>query len=65
MNDTIEINSTELKKQLAYLNVDDLLYTLREYADYLMWHSKNLTKEQYYRADALRHFVNNLKGVTP
>ena len=53
----IKVNEQELKKELAYLSPDDLLYTLKSNVDFLESHNKNYTKEQYYKICELQSFL--------
>ena len=52
----IKVDEQELKKELAYLSPEDLLYTLKSSVDFLESHNKNYTKEQYYKICELQSF---------
>lgn len=57
---TVKVNEQELKKEMAYLSKEDLLYTLKSNVDFLESHNKNYTKEQYYKICELKAFIKSL-----
>lgn len=61
-NDIIKVNRDELKKVFAYLNIDDLIYTMKRDIDYLESHNKNYTKGQYNRIDTLKTIIEKMEA---
>ena len=58
----IKINENELKKELAYLDTNDLIYSMKRNIDYLECHNKNYTKEQYYKILELQSFIRYMEA---
>lgn len=54
------VNEEELKKVIAYMNADDLLYTLKRDVGYLESHNKNYTKKQYEIIYAIKALLDNI-----
>lgn len=61
-SDIIKVNRDELKKVFAYLNIDDLVYTMKSDIDYLESHNKNYTKGQYNRIDTLKTIIEKMEA---
>ena len=61
-SDIIKVNRDELKKVFAYLNIDDLVYTMKSDIDYLESHNKNYTKGQYNRIDTLKTISEKMEA---
>ena len=61
-SDIIKVNRDELKKVFAYLNIDDLIYTMKRDIDYLESHNKNYTKGQYNRIDTLKTIIEKMEA---
>ena len=61
-SDIIKVNRNELKKVFAYLNIDDLVYTMKSDIDYLESHNKNYTKGQYNRIDTLKTIIEKMEA---
>lgn len=61
-SDIIKVNRDELKKVFAYLNIDDLVYTMKRDIDYLESHNKNYTKGQYNRIDTLKTIIEKMEA---
>lgn len=59
----IQIDDETIKKEFAFFDAEDLLYTLKSDVDFLESHNKNYTKKQYYAICKLQHFINNCKLI--
>lgn len=57
----IEIDESTMKKEFAFFDADDLLYSLKSDVEFLESHNRNYTKKQYYAICALKAFIMNCK----
>lgn len=57
------VNIEKLKKEIAFIDSNDLLDSLKRNVDYLKHHNKNTTKTQDNAIDILYVFINNLSGT--
>lgn len=62
MNFNVDVE--KLKKEIAFIDSNDLLYSLKRNADYLKHHNKNTTKAQDNAIDVLYAFINSLSSET-
>lgn len=58
MNFNVDVE--KLKKEIAFIDSNDLLDSLKRNADYLKHHNKNTTKAQDNAIDVLYAFINSL-----
>ena len=61
MNFNVDVE--KLKKEIAFIDSNDLLDLLRRNADYLKHHNKNITKTQDNAISMLYAFINSLSGT--
>lgn len=61
MNFNVDVE--KLKKEIAFIDSNDLLDSLKRNADYLKHHNKNTTKTQDNAIDVLYAFINSLSGT--
>ena len=61
MNFNVDVE--KLKKEIAFINSNDLLDLLRRNVDYLKHHNKNTTKTQDNAIGMLYVFINSLSGT--
>lgn len=61
MNFNVDVE--KLKKEIAFIDSNDLLYSLKRNVDYLKCHNKNTTKTQNNAIDVLYAFINSLSGT--
>lgn len=61
MNFNVDVE--KLKKEIAFIDSNDLLDLLRRNADYLKHHNKNTTKAQDNAINVLYAFINSLSGT--
>lgn len=57
------VNIEKLKKEIAFIDSNDLLDSLKHNVDYLKSHNKNTTKAQDNAIDMLYAFINSLLGT--
>ena len=58
MNFNVDVE--KLKKEIAFIDSNDLLDSLKRNVDYLKYHNKNTTKAQDNAIDVLYAFINSL-----
>lgn len=61
MNFNVDVE--KLKKEIAFIDSNDLLDSLKRNVDYLKFHNKNTTKTQDNAIDVLYVFINSLSGT--
>lgn len=61
MNFNVDVE--KLKKEIAFIDSNDLLDSLKHNVDYLKHHNKNTTKTQDNAIDVLYVFINSLSGT--
>lgn len=61
----IQIDTEKLKREIAFMDSADLLYTVKRCTDYLQHHNKNTTKAQDSAIDTISSFVNALLSLDP
>lgn len=61
MNFNVDVE--KLKKEIAFIDSNDLLDSLKRNVDYLKHHNKNTTKTQDNAIDVLYVFINSLSGT--
>lgn len=61
MNFNVDVE--KLKKEIAFIDSNDLLDSLKRNVDYLKHHNKNTTKAQDNAIDVLYAFINSLSGI--
>lgn len=61
MNFNVDVE--KLKKEIAFIDSNDLLDLLKRNVDYLKHHNKNTTKTQDNAIDILYVFINSLSGT--
>ncbi len=54
------VNEEELKKVMAYMDADDLLYTIKRDLAYLEANNKNYTKKQYQIIYGIKALFDNV-----
>ena len=57
------VDVEKLKKEIAFINSNDLLDSLKRNVDYLKHHNKNTTKTQDNAIGMLYAFINSLSGT--
>lgn len=59
----ISINENELKKEIAYKDTENLIYSMKCNVDYLESHNKNLTNKQYQMIYELQSFIRYMQAA--
>lgn len=62
MNFNVDVE--KLKKEIAFIDSNDLLDSLKRNVDYLKHHNRNTTKKQDNAIDVLYAFINSLSSGT-
>ena len=59
----IKINKSEILKNIGIElpNEEDYLLYIWNLLDWFEYHSKNLTKEQYFKINEIKEILNNIK----